>query len=176
MEIIYLIPTVIALYGMYVITRAGVKRIEDLKAENAKIAKNQKIKPILNNKEIYAVNQQKGEEYEKYVGKQYEEKGYSVEYRGLEKGKLDGGIDLIAKKENETILIQCKYWTGNSQLKKIHAEKFHSNCTTYMEKNNLDVKCIMAIPSKESINYGAEVFFRQNSPQYRYEIIKYKIL
>lgn len=120
---------------------------------------------------------EKGKEYEKQVGIHYENLGYKVDYRGLKLGRKDGGIDLIAEKDDETILIQCKNWTGKIQIKKINAEKFHSNCITYLQNAKYEhenIKCVMVIPAKESLNYGAEIFFRLNSPKYRYEIIKYR--
>jgi Holliday junction resolvase-like predicted endonuclease len=50
--------------------------------------------------------------YEKFVGQILEDEGYEVNYNGLEKGWLDKGIDLIAKKGNEINFIQCKYING----------------------------------------------------------------
>ena len=50
-----------------------------------------------------------GDDFEKYVGKKYEDNGYVVEYRGLNLGFLDEGIDLITKKNDKVFLIQCKY-------------------------------------------------------------------
>ena len=47
--------------------------------------------------------------YEKFVGQYFEEKGYSVEYVGLTKGFVDGGIDLIARSKDKRYFIQCKY-------------------------------------------------------------------
>lgn len=56
-----------------------------------------------------------GLEFERYCGYLYEKKGYQVKYHGILNGKVDGGIDLIAKNNKETIYIQCKYW-GNNKL------------------------------------------------------------
>ncbi len=53
-----------------------------------------------------------GDAYEKSVGLEYEKEGYDVEYRGLNYGRKDGGIDLIARKDNEIILIQCELLTS----------------------------------------------------------------
>ena len=59
------------------------------------------------------INQQKGDDYEKYIGGKFEEKGYFVIYNGFIKGYEDKGIDIIAlSKDQKTInLIQCKNWT-----------------------------------------------------------------
>ena len=50
----------------------------------------------------------KGLTYEREVGEYLEKKGYFIEYRGIKFGRKDDGIDLIAQKENEILLIQCK--------------------------------------------------------------------
>lgn len=47
--------------------------------------------------------------YEKYVGQKYEEEGFQVDYLGLRKGFLDGGMDLIISKDDFKAFIQCKY-------------------------------------------------------------------
>lgn len=53
---------------------------------------------------------EKGKKYERYIGYYFENKGYSVNYHGIEKRLEDLGIDLICKRQNETLLIQCKHW------------------------------------------------------------------
>ena len=56
----------------------------------------------------------KGNEYEKYIGKKFEEKGELVIYNGFIKGYEDKGIDLISicHKTYNINLIQCKNWTN----------------------------------------------------------------
>lgn len=47
-------------------------------------------------------------EFEEVIGEAYRKQGYAVvENAGP---GADGGIDLVAKKEGETILVQCKQW------------------------------------------------------------------
>ncbi len=58
-----------------------------------------------------------GIEYERYIGYLFEENGYNVVYHGAKMGLQDLGRDLIATKNNETYIIQCKRW---SQQKEIH--------------------------------------------------------
>lgn len=48
--------------------------------------------------------------FERYIGFIYEQQGYHVTYFGARKGLEDLGRDLIAKKDGETLIIQCKYW------------------------------------------------------------------
>ena len=52
-----------------------------------------------------------GRDYEMYVGYLYQQKGYSIEYKGIIDGYADLGRDIIAIKDNEVCIIQCKYYT-----------------------------------------------------------------
>lgn len=76
-----------------------------------------------------------GKDYERYIGYLYEEKGYEVEYHGINYGLDDLGIDIICKKGNETLLIQCKNW---SQNKRIHENSinqlFGTSIKYYIDK------------------------------------------
>lgn len=57
-----------------------------------------------------------GKRYEQYIGYLYEQKGYTVQYHGIEKGKEDLGIDLIAKKGNKVLIIQAKCWSKKRHI------------------------------------------------------------
>lgn len=116
---------------------------------------------------------EKGDVYEKKVGKEYENKGYSVIYNGLEKGRKDGGIDLICSKENEILLIQCKNWE-NSKINYLHVKAFHSDCIKYIDENNLDKNDIslkFVIPNFQIISNNAIYIFKNKYYKCRYEII-----
>jgi ssDNA-binding Zn-finger/Zn-ribbon topoisomerase 1 len=65
-------------------------------------------------------------------------RGYTVLEHGKEKGKRDRGIDLIATKENETILIQCKNWKASSKYRIRHQEvkKLRAEARDFLEDNN----------------------------------------
>jgi hypothetical protein len=52
-----------------------------------------------------------GRDYERYIGYLYESEGYGVYYQGIVEGLYDLGRDLIAKKEHNIEVIQCKYWS-----------------------------------------------------------------
>lgn len=58
-----------------------------------------------------------GVEYERFVGYQYEMKGYKVKYIGATEGMKDMGRDLICEKDGHLVIIQCKRW---SEKKTIH--------------------------------------------------------
>lgn len=61
-----------------------------------------------------------GKMYERYIGYLYEIDGYNVTYRGIEMGLKDGGIDLICRKKDEILLVQCKNWTLDSTIYEKH--------------------------------------------------------
>lgn len=71
-----------------------------------------------------------GRDYEMYVGYLYEQKGYSIEYKGIIDGFEDLGRDVIAKKSYEVCIIQCKRW---AQYKKIHEKHIFQLFGTTME-------------------------------------------
>lgn len=130
-----------------------------------------------NNKKTYEEKQLKGEEYERRVGEEYEKEGYIIEYRGINKNLNDFGIDLIAIKENETLLIQCKNWTNESKYKirEKEVKEFYGACNFYLEENNLtkeNILCIYAIPDKKIINQKAMSIFKKHFKNCRYKEIK----
>ena len=56
-----------------------------------------------------------GVKYEKFICNFYKEKGYIVEHIGVKNDELtDEKIDIIAKKDNKILLIECKYWTNKT--------------------------------------------------------------
>lgn len=71
-----------------------------------------------------------GRDYERYIGYLYEKDGYSVSYQGIIKGYEDLGRDLICTKDNETEIVQCKYW---SQYKTIHEKHINQLLGTTVE-------------------------------------------
>jgi len=81
----------------------------------------QKVKPKNNYKQDTrhkSINQKKGDAYEKYIGKKFEEKDNIVIYNGFIKGYEDKGIDIIVlSKEHKVInLVQCKNWTRKPMI------------------------------------------------------------
>ena len=85
-------------------------------------------------KSIYKDNINKGKDYEKFVGKHIESFDFEVDYRGLRMGKKDGGIDLIAKKNNTYVLIQCKNWSKR-KVKQKDIRVFVADYYTYLDEH-----------------------------------------
>ena len=50
-------------------------------------------------------------EFEMLVGEAYRRKGYTVEETG---GGPDGGVDLVLRRDGETVLVQCKRWKAHT--------------------------------------------------------------
>nr|WP_262905072.1 restriction endonuclease [Hymenobacter pini] len=63
---------------------------------------------------------QLGRDYERYVGYLYEREGYSVSYFGIENGKEDLGRDLICRKDGNTLIVQCKFWSKHKLIHEKH--------------------------------------------------------
>lgn len=82
-------------------------------------------------------NWQIGRDYEYYIGYLYTKKGYTVEYFGSEKGLEDLGRDLIAKKGNHILIIQCKYWSTKKQIHEKHINQLYGTMIAYCFENNL---------------------------------------
>lgn len=119
-------------------------------------------------------NKKKGDEYEKKVGRYYKELGYEVDYHGLEKNYNDQGIDLICKKNNEILFVQCKDWEQEKSIKAKHIKEFYGSCHFYLDKNKIDftkVRCIYAIPKKQLLNFSAEKLFQKHYLNCRYQVV-----
>lgn len=81
---------------------------------------------------------QVGRDYELYIGQYYENLGYSVEYFGIEKQLEDLGRDLIAKKDNKTLIIQCKCWSKHKNIHENSITQLFGTLTAYRaEHENL---------------------------------------
>lgn len=121
----------------------------------------------------YQENKKRGNDYEIYVGKYYEKQGYKVLYHGLKYGKKDGGIDLIAENENETLLIQCKAWQ-TAEIKQKHLKEFIGNCTIFLEDNPINKKIKRVfITSSEKSELGLNKYLIQHTGKIEYIIMPF---
>lgn len=76
-----------------------------------------------------------GRDYEMYVGYLYEQKGYSIEYKGIIDGFEDLGRDVIAIKDNEVCIIQCKRWAQYKEIHEKHVFQLFGTTMEYWIKN-----------------------------------------
>lgn len=109
--------------------------------------------------------------YEKHVGQHFEQRGYSVEYNGLNKGFLDGGIDLIAQKEDRKYYIQCKY----TKLSKSAIENilFKAGNTIFKMSYTKNDVFALVIPSKEFAFRRIRIESNSIIPRYQYPLYDY---
>lgn len=76
-----------------------------------------------------------GRLYERYVGYLYEKDDYDVEYIGIFKGFEDLGRDLICRKGNDFIVIQCKNWAEFRTIYEKHIFQFFGTVFQYKDEN-----------------------------------------
>lgn len=78
-----------------------------------------------------------GRDYELYVGYLLTQKGYDVDFFGSYMGLEDLGRDLIAKKQNSIVIIQCKYWSKLKQIHEKHILQLYGTVMSYCIENNV---------------------------------------
>lgn len=108
------------------------------------------------------------------MGQHFEEKGYSIEYVGLTKGFLDGGIDLIARSEDKSYFIQCKYQMENKLTKaKIENILYKAgNKISKMEYSRHDVFALV-VPDKELAFRKTKLKSNSLTTKYEYPMYNY---
>lgn len=86
-----------------------------------------------------------GRDYELYVGYKYSLKGYRVDYTGSYMKMEDLGRDLIAKKRNTTLIIQCKYWSATKVIHEKHITQLYGTTVCYCLEKNLPIENVKGI-------------------------------
>lgn len=121
-----------------------------------------------------------GKMYERYIGFLYEQKGYQVEYFGIKERYEDLGRDLIARKEKEVYIIQCKNWSRFKTIYENHIFQLFGTTFEYNERNQTKAKpvfytttCLSEIASEMCDKIGIEVM--QKFPLKIYPSIKCNI-
>lgn len=72
-----------------------------------------------------------GRDYERYVGYRYESLGYNVYYQGIIEGLADLGRDLIAVKDDNAEIIQCKCWSKEKEIHEKHIFQLYGTFIAY---------------------------------------------
>lgn len=146
------------------------KKLEEIRNQNKNIQERKS-----RQREFYRKNEEKGINFELLAGRKFEELGYKVQYNGLEKSRLDGGIDLICTKTNQkTLLVQCKNYSKPKSITHEHIKVFHSNAMKYIKDNNLNennVELKYVIPDKEVLDISAIKVMMNNFYRCKYLIV-----
>ena len=90
-------------------------------------------------------NWQIGRDYELYIGHKYIDMGYNVDFTGSYMGLEDMGRDLICKKDDEILIIQCKYWSKEKIIHENHINQLFGTTVSYSIEKNIDRSKIKAI-------------------------------
>jgi hypothetical protein len=80
-------------------------------------------------------NVELGRRYERFVGYLLESEGYHVTFEGAIKGSNDQGRDLIAHKNNETLIVQAKCWAKSKLIFEAPVYQLLGTTTHYKNTN-----------------------------------------
>lgn len=86
-----------------------------------------------------------GRDYELYVGYRYTQKGFSVDYYGSYMGMEDLGRDLIAKKDDTILIVQCKYWSQIKSIHEKHINQLYGTMICYCIEHDLAPKQVKGV-------------------------------
>ena len=106
---------------------------------------------------------EKGKNYELQIKKFYENKNYRVYANGIKQGKKDAGIDLIAWKDAEVVLMQCK--NHKKEIQQDQIRKFIGDCYLFENKYKEKIKhrkIKREFVSNSSADYGSKMFLNEN--------------
>ncbi len=128
-------------------------------------------------------NWQIGRDYELYIGFLYKQKGYEIDYFGEYMGMEDLGRDIIAKKDNKTLIIQCKYWSTKKQIHEKHVTQLYGTMVSYCVENGFSKKDVTGIlvtnislsETAKKIAHFLNIQFQENIPSGKYPCIKCNI-
>ena len=132
-----------------------------------------------NSKSKELTSKEKGELYEEFIAEHYKKLDYFVWEHGKEKGRVDGGIDLIVKKKKEIIFIQCKNWKKNTRFKIDHVrvKASRAEARQFMKDNPLFVGYKMKFRytlSNDCMHPSAIKYIEENSELFDYEVLSMK--
>lgn len=113
-----------------------------------------------------------GYAFERLVGRALEDRGYTVDYRGLRLKMLDGGIDLIAiAPSREVCFYQCKATSQNIGPQEV--ERILYKAGNFIAKQTFDPPChlVLAVVDRAVISAKAmQRWSRHNSLQNRVQL------
>lgn len=124
---------------------------------NLEIEKNQKAldRYISSSKTKWQI----GRDYELYCGYYYKRKGWDVTYFGIEKKLNDLGRDVIAQKNNERHIIQCKYWSKHKLIHEKHVlQTYGTTIVEEFENSDLFSKITPVLMTNTNLSETATKF------------------
>lgn len=86
-----------------------------------------------------------GRDYEQYVGYQLRKKGYEVDDYGSYMRLEDLGRDIIAKKGDTILIVQCKYWSSVKQIHEKHVTQLYGTMMSYCIENEIAQKNVYGV-------------------------------
>ncbi|MBQ3417817.1 MAG: restriction endonuclease [Ruminococcus sp.] len=124
-----------------------------------------------------------GRDYELYIGYVLEKEGYIVDYFGSYMNLEDLGRDLIAKKSNHILIVQCKYWSAKKQIHEKHITQLYGTMISYCFENNIDTQKVSGLlvtniflsEKAKEIAKHLGIQYRENIPIDDYPCIKCNI-
>lgn len=109
-------------------------------------------------RETFKDNEAIGRDYERYIGYLYESDGYDVTYNGIRKGREDGGIDLICKKNNIHEIVQCKYWSTEKVIYEKNIHQLYGVTENYkLDINDKSINTVGVFISSTKVSDKAHV-------------------
>jgi Holliday junction resolvase len=130
-------------------------------------------------KERYLNNVNKGLDFEIQICDMLKSHNYEINPNGLYSGRADKGIDIVARRKKQILLIQCKNWKSDGRkIKQKDLKEFIGNCEIYKSKMNFDSdKSILNvfITSNYILDKGAEYFIKENEKILKYRVVEYQI-
>ncbi|MDL2346940.1 restriction endonuclease [Campylobacter hyointestinalis] len=158
-------------FGLGIILTSGYFYIEIKKLNKQK--EQEKIEKEKYIEELKQANIDKGIKYEFQIGRYFKGLGYKIYMKGINEGKKDMGIDIIAYKDKEALLIQCK--NSIYPIKQDIIRKFIGDCHMYEKEKNkyLNNKIVKRIiVSNSNMDKGCELYFKQHKVECNFLQIK----
>lgn len=117
-----------------------------------------------------------GSEYEIFIYSLLLKKKYKIIHNCIELKEKDKGIDFIAVKDSNMLLIQCKNWS-DFEVEHYHLKEFYANCEIYLSKIDVAQYKIrkIFITSQDVLSSSAKIFLEENSSLFEHHIVHYKI-
>lgn len=113
-----------------------------------------------------------GRDYELYVGYEYSTRGYSIDYYGSYMKLNDLGRDLIAKRNDDVLIIQCKCWSKDKIIHEKHIAQLYGTYICYCLENNISEERVHPVfitstflseQAKSFCNY-LKISYKENYP------------